>query len=148
MCGGSPGKLTTLTTFFPQWSTELDQWWFGQLYHGILSVSLFSCMVGSTAKITWTFCAISFNQLPRHYSLLVAASLKTTMFRNISLMWLRIALNWYEEHKSELEHIEWQPQSPDLIIIWHLQCILKRQVRNRYPLPPCLKELEQVCIEE
>ena len=40
--------------------------------------------------------------------------------------------NWYEEHETELKHMEWPPQSPDLSIIKHLWCILERQVRNRY----------------
>ena len=55
---------------------------------------------------------------------------------------------WYEEHKSELEHMECPPQSPDLNIFEHLWCVLERQVRNRYPLPSCRKELEQDLMEE
>ena len=52
-----------------------------------------------------------------------------------------MAKNWYEEHESELEHL-------DLNIIWHLLCVLERQVRNRYPPSSCLKEPEQVLMEE
>ena len=43
------------------WSA--DQWKqviFGQPYHEILSMPLLPCMVGSTAKITWTFWKIMF----------------------------------------------------------------------------------------
>ena len=60
----------------------------------------------------------------------------------------RVAKNWYEEHENELEHMEWPPQSQDLNIIEHLWCVLERKVRNRYPPPSCLKELEQVLTEK
>ena len=56
--------------------------------------------------------------------------------------------NWYEENESWLEHMEWLPRSPDLNIVEHFWFVLKRQVRNRYPPPFCLKELEQVLMEE
>ena len=56
--------------------------------------------------------------------------------------------NCYEEHERELEHIEWPQQYPGLNIIEHLWCEFERQVRNGYPLPSCLKELEQVLMEE
>ena len=47
-----------------------------------------------------------------------------------------------------LEHMDWPPQSPDFNIIDHLWCVLVRQVRNRYLLLACLKELEQVLMAE
>ena len=59
-----------------------------------------------------------------------------------------VVRNWYEEYESELEHVEWPPHSPDLNSIEHLWCVLKRQIRNRYPLLSYLKELEQVLMEE
>ena len=52
-----------------------------------------------------------------------------------------VVKNWYKEHESELEHIEWPPQSQDLNIIEHMWCVLERQVRNCYPPLSCLKEL-------
>ena len=57
--------------------------------------------------------------------------------------------NFYEEHESayELEHIEWPPQSSDFNIIENLWCVFEQQVA-RYPPPSCLKELEQVLMEE
>ena len=44
--------------------------------------------------------------------------------------------------------MEWPLQSPNLNNIEHLWCGLERQVRNRYPPPSCLLELEQVSMEE
>ena len=52
-----------------------------------------------------------------------------------------------EEHKSGLENMERPQQLPDLNIIEHLWCVLERQLRKRYPPPSCLKELEQVLLE-
>ena len=60
---------------------------------------------------------------------------------NASIHTARVVNNWYDEHESELEHMEWPPQSQDPNIIEHLWCVLERQVRNRYPLQSCLKEL-------
>ena len=42
-----------------------------------------------------------------------------------------VVKNWHEEHKNELEYMEWPPQSPNFNIIEHLWCVLKRHVRNR-----------------
>ena len=43
--------------------------------------------------------------------------------------------------------MEWQQQSLDLNIE-HFWCVMVRQVRNRCPLPSCLKELLQVLMEK
>ena len=92
MCGCSPGKLTTLTAFFPQWSTEVDQWWFEQPYRGIISVLSLPCIETSTAKFTWTFWDLIFIQWSRHYFLMVTACFKTTVLRYIPLMSLRVGM--------------------------------------------------------
>ena len=55
--------------------------------------------------------------------------------------------NCHEEHGSGLEHMEWPPQSPDFNIEY-LWCVFDRQVRNSYLSPSCLKEPEQVLMEE
>ena len=64
-----------------------------------------------------------------------------TFFPNIDGIFQEenVVTNWYEEHESELEHMEWPPQSPDLDIIEHLLCIQEQQVRNSYPPPSWVK---------
>ena len=59
-----------------------------------------------------------------------------------------VVKNWHTENESELEHMEWPPQFSDINIIEYLWCIFERQVRNRYPPLSCMKELEQVLMEE
>ena len=61
---------------------------------------------------------------------------------NVPIHIADVVKNWYKEHESEPEHLEWPPQSLDHNIIDHIWCIWVRQVRNRYPLPSCLKELK------
>lgn len=60
----------------------------------------------------------------------------------------KVVKAWHQEHTSEVEHLIWPPQSPDLNIIEHLWCILETQVRSRYPPPTSLRELEAVLVEE
>ena len=59
-----------------------------------------------------------------------------------------VVKNYHKEHESELEYMEWPLQSPDLIIIEHLWCVLERQVRNRHLPLSCLKVLDQILMEE
>jgi transposase len=55
---------------------------------------------------------------------------------------------WFEEHDSELQHLPWPAQSPDLNIIEPLWSVLETRVRNRFPLPASLKQLEDALQED
>jgi hypothetical protein len=54
------------------------------------------------------------------------------------------AQSWFEEHEGELQHLPWPAQSSHLNIIEPLWSVLEARVRNRYPLPTSLKQLEDV----
>jgi hypothetical protein len=54
----------------------------------------------------------------------------------------------FEEHEGELQHLPWPAQSPDLNITEPLWLVLETRVRNRFPSPASLKQLEDVLQEE
>jgi transposase len=56
--------------------------------------------------------------------------------------------SWFEEHESELQHLPWPAKSPDLNIIEPLWSVLEIRLRNRFPSPSTLKQLEVVIHEE
>jgi transposase InsO family protein len=56
--------------------------------------------------------------------------------------------SWFEEHKDELQHLPWPVQSPDLNIIEPLWSVLETRLRNRFPSPMSVKQLEDVLQEE
>jgi hypothetical protein len=56
--------------------------------------------------------------------------------------------SWFEEHEGELHHLPWSAESPDLNIIEPLWSVLETRVRNRFPPPTSLKQLEDVLQEE
>jgi hypothetical protein len=53
-----------------------------------------------------------------------------------------------EEHESELQHLTWPAQLPNLNIIEPLWSVLETRVRNRFPPRTSLKQLEDVLHEE
>jgi hypothetical protein len=53
-------------------------------------------------------------------------------------------LSLFEEH----EHLPWPAQSPDLNITESLLSVFETRVRNRFPPPTSLKQLEDVLQEE
>jgi hypothetical protein len=56
--------------------------------------------------------------------------------------------SWFEGHEGELIHLPWPAQSPDLIIIEPLWTVLETSMRNRFPPPTFLKQLEDALQEE
>lgn len=56
--------------------------------------------------------------------------------------------SWFEEHESELTHLPWPAQSPDLNIIEPVWGILENKVRSRFPPPASIKELASALVEE
>jgi hypothetical protein len=61
---------------------------------------------------------------------------------------LKLFSHGLKEHKSELQHLPWTAQSPDLNIIEPLWSVLEIRERNRFPHPRSLKKLEDVLQEE
>jgi hypothetical protein len=57
-------------------------------------------------------------------------------------------LSWFEEHEGELQHLPWPAQSPDFNIIQILWSVLETIMRNRFPPPISLKQLEDDLQEE
>jgi hypothetical protein len=53
-----------------------------------------------------------------------------------------------EEHAGELQHLPWLAQSPNLNITEPLWSVMEIRVRNRFPSPTSLKQLENVLQEE
>jgi hypothetical protein len=50
--------------------------------------------------------------------------------------------SWFIEHDGELQHLPWPAQSPDLNIIELLWSVLETRMRNRFPPPTSLKQLD------
>jgi hypothetical protein len=55
---------------------------------------------------------------------------------------------WFEEHVGELQHLSWPVQSPHLNIVKPLWSVFETRMRNRFPPPIFLKQLEDVLQEE
>jgi hypothetical protein len=56
--------------------------------------------------------------------------------------------SWFEEHEGKLQHHPWPTQSPYLNITEPLWSVLETTVRNRFPSPKSLKQIEDVLQEE
>jgi hypothetical protein len=55
---------------------------------------------------------------------------------------------WFEQHEGELQHFPWPAQSQSLNITEALWSVLETRLRNRFPPPTSLKQLENVLHEE
>jgi hypothetical protein len=56
--------------------------------------------------------------------------------------------SWFEEHEGDVRHHSWLEQSPDLYITEPLWSVLETKVKNRFPTPTSLKQLEDVLQEK
>jgi hypothetical protein len=56
--------------------------------------------------------------------------------------------SWFEEHEGEIQHLPWPVQSPDLNVSEPLWSVLDTRLRNRFPPPKSLKQLEDIHQEE
>jgi hypothetical protein len=56
--------------------------------------------------------------------------------------------SWFEKHEDELQHLPWPAQSPHLNITKLLWSVLENKVRNRFPPPRSLKQIEDILREE
>ena len=63
--------------------------------------------------------------------------------KNTLIYTAHMVKNWYEEFENYLENMAWPPQSLNL----NMWCVLEQQVKNRYPPPSYLEELEHVFVE-
>jgi hypothetical protein len=57
-------------------------------------------------------------------------------------------LSWCEEHKGELQDPPWPAQSPDLYDTQPLWLILVTSLRNKFPPPTSLNQLENILLKE
>jgi hypothetical protein len=57
-------------------------------------------------------------------------------------------VSWFGEHEGELQHLPWPAQSPDLNINEPLWSVFEVRLRNRFPPPTFLKQLEDVLHDE
>jgi hypothetical protein len=54
----------------------------------------------------------------------------------------------FDEYEDALKHLPWPAQSPDLNIIEPSYSVLESRVRNRFPSPSSVKQLEDVLREK
>jgi hypothetical protein len=75
---------------------------------------------------------------------------KDTVFQdeNAPIHTARTVQSPFEEHEGGLQFLPWPAQSPDLNITEPLRSVLETRVRNRFPPPTALKQLEDVHQEE
>jgi hypothetical protein len=143
--GEHPRKPTIHNVWFQQWNTGEVLWWYDISWYSILFVSLLPFMAEFLQGITWPGWVIWCIPWSRRYFRTTMKFSKTTMAPIYTAGTVR---SWFEEHECEIQHLPWPAQSSDLNITGPLWSVLETGVRNRFPPPTSLKQLEDAPQEE
>jgi hypothetical protein len=119
--------------------------WAAVLWYSILLVPLLHFMTELLRGCTWT---VLDNQVNPMMQTLLPNNDAVFQGDSAPIHTAGSVQSWFEEHEDELQHLPWPTQSVDLNNIEPLWLVLEIRLRNRFPLPTSLKQLEDVLQEE
>lgn len=133
-CGGKTGKFLIFTAFFPRVKHEggSEIAWAAISWNSLNPIIDLHSRINN--KVYLNILGNQFLTLLRKLFLVAECRFQDG---NAPIHTSHVVKNWYEAHNSELQYIQLTPQSPDHNIIEHLQCILERQFRSRFPTQSC-----------